>query len=129
MSMKKITVSLIMALVLCLSLQMVALAGTATKATEGYGTLTGTLYGNSYNTKVDKNPDTAYLIIKGSGTDSAGSYVLPEQQLKSERSVTSTSAAWSSIPSTVTKLWGTHGVQGGSVNPPYVVYTSTTSGW
>lgn len=98
-----------------------AFANTSSKSVTGYGKLTGTLSGKSYTTKVTKNP----LTIKGSMQNKKGKTVVNTQQIKSARGKTNYSGRWSSVPSSVYVIYGTHGVQEGSKYGPAAVYTYT----
>ncbi|MBU5594492.1 hypothetical protein KQI76_04885 [Amphibacillus sp. MSJ-3] len=123
---KKAFVSSIVGLSLCLSLMTGSvLADTSKKSVAGYGTLKGTLYGKDYTTSVTKNPDKAYLIIKGSMQDKNGKTLVSTQQIKSSRGKTSFSGDWSNISSNVYVIYGTHGVQGGNKYGAAAVYTYT----
>jgi hypothetical protein len=123
---KKIFASSMIALLICTSLITGSvLANTSSKSVTGYGTLTGTLSEKSYTTKVTRNPDTAQLTIKGSMQDRSGKTVVNTSEIKSTRGRTSFSGQWSSVPSNVYVIYGTHGVQGGSKNPAAAVYTYT----
>ncbi|WP_339164250.1 hypothetical protein [Siminovitchia sp. FSL W7-1587] len=62
---KKTLISSIAAILVCLSLAAPSFANTSSKPVTGYGTLTGTLSGSNYITKVTQNPDSAQLSIKG----------------------------------------------------------------
>lgn len=123
---KKLFVSSMVALILCTVFATgSAFANTSFKSVTGYGTLTGTLYGKNYTTKVTKNPDRARLTIKGSMQNKKGQTVVNTQQLKSSRGKTSYSGRWSSVPSSVYVIYGTHGVQEGSKYGADAVYTYT----
>jgi|SRR5690606_30118820 hypothetical protein len=121
---KKTLTSSIAATGACLLLATVtAFANTSSTSAPGYGTLTGTLTGKSYITKVTKNNDNAYLTVKGSMQDKNGNTVVSTQEIKSPRGYTSYSGAWTSVPSNVYVIYGTHGVQGGSQYGAKAVYT------
>ncbi|MBS4189766.1 hypothetical protein KHA94_06030 [Bacillus sp. FJAT-49705] len=121
---KKTLTSSLAAAVACLSLATVtAFANTSSTPAPGYGTLTGTLAGKSYTTKVTENSDNALLTVKGSMQDKNGSTVVTTQEIKSPRGYTSYSGSWTSVPSNVYVIYGTHGVQGGSKYGAKAVYT------
>lgn len=123
---KRTMTSSIAAILLCLSLGGVsALADTSSTPAPGYGTLTGTLSGKSYTTRVTQNPDTAVLTVKGSMQNINGGTVVTTQEIRSPRGSTSYSGTWSSVPSNVYVIYGTHGVQGGSIHGARAVYTYT----
>ncbi|MEI3612558.1 hypothetical protein [Pseudogracilibacillus sp. SO30301A] len=123
---KKIFASSLAALILCTVLVTgSAFANTSSKSVTGYGELTGTLSGKSYTTKVTKNPDRAYLTIKGSMQNKKGQTVVNTQQLSSSRGAKNLRGKWSSVPSSIYVIYGTHGVQGGSKYGPAAVYTYT----
>lgn len=123
---KKVFTGSIVALLICSALTAGnAFANTSSKSVTGYGTLTGTLSGQSYTTRVTRNNDNAYLTIKGSMQDRNGSTVVNTQQLNSQRGRTTYSGRWSSVPSNVYVIYGTHGVQGGNQYGAGAVYTYT----
>ncbi|MBM7713264.1 hypothetical protein MHB50_13750 [Siminovitchia sp. FSL H7-0308] len=122
---KKTLISSIAAILVCLSLAAPSFANTSSKPVTGYGTLTGTLSGSNYITKVTQNPDSAQLSIKGSMQDRNGKTVVSTQEIKSPRGRTYFSGSWSSVPSNVYVIYGTHGVQGGSKYKAAAVYTYT----
>ncbi|HEY4601542.1 MAG TPA: hypothetical protein VIG73_09780 [Cerasibacillus sp.] len=122
---KKALTSSIAAILICLSLTVPAFANTSSKPVSGYGTLTGTLSGSNYNTRVTQNPDSAQLTIKGSMQDRNGKTVVNTLDIKSTRGSTYFSGSWSSVPSNVYVIYGTHGVQGGSKYGAAAVYTYT----
>lgn len=81
-----------------------AFAGSSSKKVPGYGTLYGSLDGNgNYVTSVSKNPDRAYLTIKGVIEDANGKKITTQQKIKSGRSDTNFTGQWSSACS----LWNT----------------------
>lgn len=126
LNLKKTILSGIAAILVCLTLVSVsAFANTSSTPAPGYGTLTGSLSGTSYSTKVTQNPDSAYLTIKGSMQDVNGQTVVNTQEIRSSRGSTSLPGYWSSVPSNVYVIYGTHGVQGGNTHGAKAVYTYT----
>jgi len=106
-------------------LSVTASANTSSTPATGYGTLTGSLSGTSYTTTVTTNPDSAYLTVKDSMQDRNGNTVVSTQEIRSSRGVKSFGGYWSSVPSNVYVIYGTHGVQGGSRYSAKAVYTYT----
>ena len=126
---KKVTTS-ILTLALCLSLVQPVLAGTSTTDVGNYGTLTGTTSSRNRKvtgiTRITKNPDRAYLTLKMEAMDINGEWVLDDYYNWSDRGATSLSDSSATLPTDAYKVFATHGVQGGSTNPSYAVYTVTT---
>ncbi|SDZ68313.1 hypothetical protein SAMN05421736_1341 [Evansella caseinilytica] len=125
-STKKVLFSSIIAVLACVSITAATVfANTSSTPAPGYGTLTGTLSGQTYVTSVTQNSDNAYLTIKGSMQDQNGNTVVDTQEIRSSRGETRYSGSWSSVPSNVYVIYGTHGVQGGSRYGAAAVYTFT----
>jgi hypothetical protein len=121
--MKK-SISIILAVALVISISVTAFA--ASTPAGAYGTLSGTVSSTGYyTTSVTTNPDNAKLTITGLIQNAAGQNLTTQQLLKSTRGVTSINAQWSSLPAGTYAIYGTHGVQEGSTNPAYAVYTVT----
>lgn len=127
--MKKL-LSGVIAITLCLSVTLTAFAATATKSAGKYGTLTGTLSGTTSRvnatTKITRNPDSAYLTITMEPMDISGNLTLDPFYDESNTGATTFSGYGINMPTGTYKVFGTHGVQGGSVNPAYAVYTVTS---
>lgn len=119
--------SLAIVFVMVLAMSITALAyniGSASKQTEGYGLLEGTLSETGYyTTSVEKNPDRAYLTIAGEIQNRLGETIGSEDQIKSEDGDTYLAGSWTYIPDDAYVLYGAHGVQGGSKYGAAVVYT------
>lgn len=92
----------------------------------GYGTLKGNLSGSSTSgtakTIISKNPDNANVTLSVDLKNSSGENVVATQY-KSARGVTWVKYDWVTNKKGITCAYGTHGVQGGSKYPAYVVYT------
>lgn len=103
-----------------------ALAASTASASAGiYGTLTGTITSTGILTaSITTNPDTAYLILGGTQVAKDGTTLVTQQNVQSSRGATSYTAVWTNINSSAYTLFGVHGVQGGSINGSYAVYTS-----
>ena len=116
--------SLIGATALVMTFSISAFAGSSSKSVPGYNTLSGSLDGNgNYVTSVSRNPDNAYLTIKGVIENRNGSQISTQQEIDSDRGETYHSGSWDWIPSDAYALYGTHGVQGGSRYGARAVYT------
>lgn len=129
-SMSKKVLATALALVLCFSVAQSVYAGTASTPAGNYGTLTGSTSSSidrkvSGSTTITTNPDNAYLTLTIEIKEMSGNTVgtLPYQ---SSRGETSLSCPPTSVFHEAIKAFGSHGVQGGSTNPPKAVYTVTT---
>lgn len=126
----KRVLSCVIATALCLSITSTAFASTSTKSAGNYGTLKGTMTVSSSkayaSVSITTNPDNAYLTFKAEVVNSAGISVVEPYESYSNTGVTSYSDSSATLPSSSYKIFGTHGVQGGSTNPSYAVYTSTS---
>ena len=129
-SMSKKVLAIALALVLCFSVAQSVYASTASTPAGNYGTLTGSTSASidrkvSGSTTITTNPDNAYLTLTIEIKDMYGSNMgtLPYQSSQGETSVSCPPA---SVFHESYKAFGSHGVQGGSTNPPKAVYTVTT---
>jgi hypothetical protein len=119
-----------LALTLSLSITAIAYAGTSTKSAGNYGTLRGYTSVSGYSlsayTSVSSNPDSAYLSLSMDAQDISGNSVLDPYYDSSSRGATYLSGYGQLQSSGAYKVFGGHGVQGGSTNPAYAVYTVTS---
>jgi|SRR5690625_55876 len=121
--MKKLLISFL-TFVLLITCRTQVLAGKTSKEVAGYGTLVGETNKVYYVTSVTRNPDNAYLTIKGEIQDINGR-VLASSSRQSSRGQTHFSGGWTSMPPNGYRIFGTHGVQGGSTYSAAAVYTSS----
>lgn len=122
--MKK-TIASLLTLVLLITCATQVFAGSASTVTTGYGTLFGQTNKTYYVTSVSKNPDNAYLTIKGEIQDRNGR-VLAASSRQSARGQTYFAGGWTSMPPNAHRIFGTHGVQGGSTYSAAAVYTASS---
>lgn len=127
-SIKKLA-AVTLAATICLSFSATAFAGTSSCNAGNYGTLTGTVSVSGINintvTQINSNPDNAYLTLALSLQDKSGNE-LNHFMGQSQRGITYLPIGGPGLSSNVFKVFSTHGVQGGSTNPAYAVYTSTS---
>jgi|GEM_PF-1686618 hypothetical protein len=125
----KILASVILAATICLSFSTTAFAGYSSCYAGYYGTLSGSVSVSGVNintqTHIDSNPDNAYLTLTLSVQDRYGNS-LGELYGQSIRGLTDLPYGGPGLNSNAYKVFGTHGVQGGSTNPAYAVYTATS---
>jgi hypothetical protein len=127
-SIKKLA-SVILAAMICLSFSATAFAGTSSCDAGNYGTLTGSvsvsgIYINTV-TQISSNPDNAYLTLALSVQDIYGNE-LDYFQGQSLRGVSYLPIGGPGLDNNAYRVFSTHGVQGGSTNPAYAVYTATS---
>lgn len=125
MKLGKKTIAGLVAIVACFSVSTAAFANTSSTSAPGYGTLTGTLSGKNYTTKVSYNNDNAYLTVSGTIQDINGNTLVQQQEIRSSRGATNFSGSWTSLPSKAYAIYGAHGVQGGNTHGAKAVYTYT----
>lgn len=106
-----------------------AMASSASKPVEGYGTLSGFIHGLDISvTQVTQNPDNAVLTFRSSVQDTSGRTWATRATQYSERGQTFLTDQWSwweEVPTNINKfvIYGTHGVQGGGTYKADAVYT------
>ena len=113
---------------LSMSMVIVAFAEEPVSETDAgnYGTLGGAITSDgAVLTHVDANPDNAILLAGSTQVSSSGEVLVEQQNHYSQRGETSCGMQWAAIHPGAHMLYGVHGVQGGSVNKAYAVYTST----
>lgn len=95
---------------------------------EGYGKVEGWIGGTYYEVGVESriaaNPDGAYLKIKTSGVDTAGTTTYTFDDVQSGRGDTHVEKYFSDYFEGVYRVYGSHNVQGGSKYGAAVVYTT-----
>lgn len=117
------------ALVMFLALFTPAMASSESKSVEGYGTLSGFVYGLDISlTQVTQNPDNAVLTFRVAVQDTSGKTWATRATQYSTRGATTLTDQWSwweQVPTNINKfvIFGTHGVQGGGTYKADVVYT------
>lgn len=108
----------------------IVLAGSSSKSATGYGTLYGSTSSSSRvlsaSTRISKNPDNAYVTLELDAQTSSGSTALDYYYGNSDRGETSYYLTSARLESHVYKIFGSHGVQGGSRYSSAVVYTVNT---
>lgn len=111
----------------CMLASMATTAMASSKYVVGYGTLSGNLTSNgNFETKVSYNNDNATLLVGGVVQDIYGNNIFNQSNLYSSKGVVNHYGVWdTSIPSNAYALYGSHGVQGGTLQDPAVVYTYT----
>lgn len=131
---KRKLLGLVTAMVMGMSMSIVAFAGSDSKDVDGYGTLYGSVSTTSVGgskvvtvTSVTKNPDNAYLKTNIELQDLYG-YTLTTYDAQQDRGKTSFAHNFK-VPhfDDVAKIYGAHNVQGGRTYRAQVVYTSTSS--
>ncbi len=130
---KKKTVMGLLTGLCCMSLTISAFAATtASKAAGNYGTLSGSVSATKSvldaDTYITKNPDKAVVTLKADLINSAGTTVYTTGVFKSTGTTDTTcGCTLSKTPSdyTFSSVYAAHGVQGGTSNPAYAVYTNT----
>ena len=131
---KRKLLGLTTALVMGMSMSIVAFAGSDSKIVDGYGTLYGSVSTTSTGgykvvtvTSVTSNPDNAYLKTKIELQDSAGSTLKPYDKQQEYRGGTYFPYDFE-VPhfDDVAKIFAAHNVQGGRTYKAQVVYTATT---
>lgn len=134
MKRKKKLLGVTTAMVLGMSMSMVAFAGSDSKPVDGYGTLYGSVSTTSVGgsqvvtvTSVTSNPDNAYLKTKIELQDSGGSTLKPYDKTQEYRGGTYFPYNFE-VPhfDDVSKIFAAHNVQGGGTYDAQVVYTATT---
>lgn len=126
----KKVVATVLVLGILLSVTQSAFAGTSSTPAGGYGTLTGSTSSPTPKvvsgfTQVSQNPDNAILTLSLEGQTINGSPAY-SNSYTSNRGQTLLPINTGSLLQEIYKVFASHGVQGGSTNPPYAVYTVTT---
>ena len=127
---KKRVLTVVLTLSLSFSITAIAYAGISTKNAGNYGTLTGYTSVSNYSlsayTSITTNPDNAYLMLQMDAQDISGTSVLDPYYDTSSSGATYLPGYGQLQSSNAYKVFATHGVQGGSTNPAYAVYTVTS---